>query len=380
MQAQIPVTLCKLEKEFPPSFFDVMMHLPVHLANEALLGGPTIYRWMYLFERQIKCLKLLVRNLARPEASIAEGYIAEEFITLCSRYLDDVETKHNRPGRINDAPGDDNYYLSIFNPDGRPSGGRKPRDLNLLEAEQAHIYVLRNCDEVQPYISEYSSSQDGCSLQPFSTMWNQKFNQWFKEKVASLHEHDKSELTEDLLALSRGPLENVTCFTGYDMNGFRYRVQSRDRHLCTQNSGVAVLSEQGDNGNTVEYYGILTEIVELQYLGGRRVTLFRCNWIDIFDKEHGMKKDNKHGIVSLNLQRLLLTDEPFVLASQVSQVFFVKDNLIKGWHAVVKNPSRHAYSVPHGQSDDDSEAEPDNGDEDDLLQNSTSTSRRKRTT
>ena len=92
-----------------------------------------------------------------------------------------------------------------------------------------------------------------------------------------MHEHDKSELTEDLLALSRGPLENVTCFTGYDMNGFRYRVQSRDRHLCTQNSGVAVLSEQGDNGNTVEYYGILTEIVELQYLDGRRVTLFRCN-------------------------------------------------------------------------------------------------------
>uniref|UniRef100_A0A453JK27 DUF4216 domain-containing protein n=2 Tax=Triticinae TaxID=1648030 RepID=A0A453JK27_AEGTS len=85
------------------------------------------------------------------------------------------------------------------------------------------------------------------------------------------------------------------------MNGFRYRVQSRDRHLCTQNSGVAVLSEQGDNGNAVEYYGILTEIVKLQYLGGRRVTLFRCNWIDVFDKEHGMKKDNKHGIVSLNL-------------------------------------------------------------------------------
>ena len=152
LQAQIPLTLCKLEMEFPPSFFDVMMHLPVHLADEALIGGPTIYRWMYLFERQIKCLKSLVRNMARPEASIAEGYIADEFMTLCSRYLDDVETKHNRPGRINDAPGDEKYCLSIFNCGGRPSGGRKTRDLNHLESEQAHIYVLRNCDEVQPYI------------------------------------------------------------------------------------------------------------------------------------------------------------------------------------------------------------------------------------
>ena len=185
---------------------------------------------------------------------------------------------------------------------------------------------------------------------------------------------------EDLLSLSRGPLENVTYFTGYDMNGFRYRVESRDKHLCTQNSGVAVLSEEEDHTDTVEYYGVLTEILELQYLGGRRVTLFRSKWFDVFNKELGMKKD-KYGIVSLNPQRLLRTSEPFVLASQVSQVFFAKDNLIKGWYTVVKNPSRHAYNVPRGESDDEtSEAEPDNGDEDDLIENSTTTRlRRKRT-
>jgi hypothetical protein len=35
---------------------------------------------------------------------------------------------------------------------GRSLGARKTRDLELLELEQAHIYVLRNCDEVQPFI------------------------------------------------------------------------------------------------------------------------------------------------------------------------------------------------------------------------------------
>lgn len=152
MDAQIPVILCKLEKEFPPSFFDVMMHLPVHLAREALIGGPTIYRWMYLFERQIHCLKSLVRNMARPEGSIAEGYIADEFMTLSSRYLDDVETKHNRPGRIHDTSIGNKFNLSIFSCAGRPIGSRKTRDLDMLESEQAHIYILRNCDEVQAYI------------------------------------------------------------------------------------------------------------------------------------------------------------------------------------------------------------------------------------
>ena len=97
LDSLIARTLCKLEMEFPP-FFDPMVHLPVHLATEALIGGPTVYRWMYQFERQIKFLKSLIRNLAHPEGSIAEGYIAYEFINLSSRYLDDVETMHNRDG------------------------------------------------------------------------------------------------------------------------------------------------------------------------------------------------------------------------------------------------------------------------------------------
>ena len=51
MENNIPVLLCKLEQIFPPSFFDSMEHLPVHLPYEARLGGPVQYRWMYPFER-----------------------------------------------------------------------------------------------------------------------------------------------------------------------------------------------------------------------------------------------------------------------------------------------------------------------------------------
>ncbi|RVW29139.1 hypothetical protein CK203_102563 [Vitis vinifera] len=35
LENDIIVTLCKLERIFPPSFFDVMVHLPIHLASEA---------------------------------------------------------------------------------------------------------------------------------------------------------------------------------------------------------------------------------------------------------------------------------------------------------------------------------------------------------
>ena len=43
--------LCELEKTFPLSFFNVMVHLVIHLATEAKIGGPVQYLWMYPIER-----------------------------------------------------------------------------------------------------------------------------------------------------------------------------------------------------------------------------------------------------------------------------------------------------------------------------------------
>ncbi|CAN1148004.1 hypothetical protein LINPERHAP2_LOCUS16196 [Linum perenne] len=62
----IALTLCELEKIFPPSFFDIMEHLPIHLADEALLGGSVVFRWMYPIERYLLTLKQYVQNRALP--------------------------------------------------------------------------------------------------------------------------------------------------------------------------------------------------------------------------------------------------------------------------------------------------------------------------
>ena len=51
LEQGIILILCKLERIFPPAFFDVMVHLMVHLPHEAKLVGPVSYRWMYPFER-----------------------------------------------------------------------------------------------------------------------------------------------------------------------------------------------------------------------------------------------------------------------------------------------------------------------------------------
>jgi hypothetical protein len=41
----------------------------------------------------------MVRNKAAPVGSIAEGYIADELLIFCSRYLVNAPTIHNKPYR-----------------------------------------------------------------------------------------------------------------------------------------------------------------------------------------------------------------------------------------------------------------------------------------
>lgn len=56
IEAKVSLTLCKLEKIFPPSFFTVMVHLVIHLTREVRLGGPVAFRWMYPIERYVTFL------------------------------------------------------------------------------------------------------------------------------------------------------------------------------------------------------------------------------------------------------------------------------------------------------------------------------------
>ena len=97
-------TLCRLEMVFSPAFFDIMMHLTVHLAKEAKDGGLVCYRWMYSVDRYLRTVKDYVRNKVHPEGSIAKGYIVEECLTFCSKFLD-VVTKLNRVDRHENTAG-----------------------------------------------------------------------------------------------------------------------------------------------------------------------------------------------------------------------------------------------------------------------------------
>ena len=89
---------------FSSAFFDIMIHLVLHLLEEVILGGHVYMRWIYPIEQFLKKLKEYVRNRARLKGSITEGYVVDEALTFCSMYLEGVETKFNWPNRNEDTP------------------------------------------------------------------------------------------------------------------------------------------------------------------------------------------------------------------------------------------------------------------------------------
>lgn len=161
LQLEITECLCELEKIFLPAFFDVMVHLRIHLVNEVRLGGPVHYRWMFFMERYLCKLKSYVRNKSRPEGSIAEGYLIEECLTFFSRYMHKgVKTKLNKGVEDFDVlDGTSESGGVVFLNVGHPVGGKRRRKgklitLDVLLSEQAHRYALFNsdCAEVDEYI------------------------------------------------------------------------------------------------------------------------------------------------------------------------------------------------------------------------------------
>jgi len=112
--------------------------------------------------------------------------------------------------------------------------------------------------------------------------------------------------------------EAAVKYNRYMVNGKLFRTVAHDVGRMTQNSGVCVPTVEGKT-----YYEQLTDIVEVDYYDRATYVLFKCNWADpTIDK--GFRIDD-YGLVFVNFNHLihrgeLITDEPYVLTSQVDQV------------------------------------------------------------
>ena len=80
------------------------------------------------------------------------------------------------------------------------------------------------------------------------------------------------------------------------------------------------------DGKRSWYYGVIEDIWELDYVFFK-ICLFRCRWVNL----QSMKVD-KYGLTTVDLLKVGFKDDPFILANQAHQVFYLKDLSDKTLH------------------------------------------------
>ncbi|KAG8372469.1 hypothetical protein BUALT_Bualt12G0069400 [Buddleja alternifolia] len=91
----------------------------------------------------------------------------------------------------------------------------------------------------------------------------------------------------------------------------------------------------------LSYYGAVRGMIELDYLGEKKVVLFDCGWVS---KGKRLKQDDD-GFTLTNFTNVKRHNEPFILASQAKQVFYVEDPVENTWRVVLKIVARDRYDM-----------------------------------
>jgi len=173
------------------------------------------------------------------------------------------------------------------------------------------------------------------------------FPNWFRSHIAKKRTDRPEEVTDGLYTLSCFPDLRVGFWSACIVNGVRYNTVHHEKYLQTQNSGVMTPGTHGDA--EIDFYGVLNEIIELQYNATapatRSVVLFGCDWYNQVVGKTTSIRDDGH-FKSINIQSLWYKSDPYILATQSKKVFYMEDTALgKNWRIVQKFEHRDVYNV-----------------------------------
>ncbi|XP_074328345.1 uncharacterized protein LOC141666250 [Apium graveolens] len=220
----------------------------------------------------------------RPEGSIVEAYYVEEVIEFYTDYLASTDPigipRSRHEGRLQ---GHGTLGLKMISP-----------GAEILD--RAHLFVLQHMTEVNAYLEE-----------PY------------------------------------GPGVLVRSYESYDVNGYTFYTKYQDRKSAMQNSGVCVgvSSTEIDRNANNQSRDVKIHIMGLLNISGLdykefKIALFKCKWFNI---RRGVRVDEL-GFTLVDFSRFGHEDDPFILATQVKQVFYIEDRVDSKYSIVVQGKRR----------------------------------------
>ncbi|GJS44466.1 hypothetical protein Tco_0569509 [Tanacetum coccineum] len=163
----------------------------------------------------------------------------------------------------------------------------------------------------------------------------------------------KESVSETVRWISYGPCATVVKYDAYNINGYTFRTKCHDGKVY-QNSGVSVeaidlhISKEVATTRQAFYYGFLQKIWVLDYRF-RQIPLFKCDWVN--HRAGGVKRDNL-GYTLVDMNNLGHKVDPFILASQARQVFYMKDQIDKKLSIGFKTPPKN-YKDTYDEVDEE---------------------------
>ncbi|KAI5006854.1 hypothetical protein ZWY2020_042066 [Hordeum vulgare] len=156
-------------------------------------------------------------------------------------------------------------------------------------------------------------------------------------------------------------------YEAYDINGYTFYTEEEDMKSDYQNSGVTMESYTGNDKG--RYYGRIEEIWELSF-AREKVPMFRARWAkSVLKEDRYFTTMDIHEAKSKTAgANVTAKNEPWVLACQVDQCFFITDpskpsrvvvrrgkrNIIR-MDGVANEQDLHKYGDPKMEDDDDDE-------------------------
>ncbi|XP_056852925.1 uncharacterized protein LOC130502199 [Raphanus sativus] len=233
LKANIAVKLCNLEKIFPPSFFDVMQHLLVHLPDEVALGGPVHFRWMYVFERYMYHLKKMVKNKAHIAGSIVAQWINEEISNASSTFFGHPEIMS-----IPEGPSDIRFSYNypdvppLFYHEGRISGQCSTGWLNDEDNTVLQTFMMLNSETFAPYermFEEYMTlSVPDITPAAMQKAKDTKFAEWCKDYINDATQFYTFPLW--MLDFVQGPRRSYRSWPIYHTRGYTFHTHNHGQN------------------------------------------------------------------------------------------------------------------------------------------------------
>ena len=233
----------------------------------------------------------------------------------------------------------------------------KVKGVERVELLQAHLYILNNMKEVQPYLAEHKrllkENNPKKSDMQISNEHNKSFIGWFEE-----YARKQKDVSDTVRLLAVKPQFIVFSWGGYEINGYSFSTKVIDGKRTTQNSGVMVEAEATHFSSsrdknpklaTTTYYGVIEEIWEIIYAPHFKVPIFKCKWVH----SNAVVIERQSGMISVDLNRVGYKDEPFILASHAKQVFYVSDPTNVKLSIALQNRNQMDCALTVNDGDDD---------------------------